>query len=145
MEHLITKDVVSKLMSQLECKQKLICTFIGITETTLSLNIRKPLSEIKDTKTGRRLFGLLYVVTALSTDESLTPAVLIRTLTSPHYEMSDGTVMDVVAGLHSDLSRELLLAIAEKALQDFRKKYEPVPKRDEFFQRVSSVYAEQHA
>jgi hypothetical protein len=145
MDNLTTKEVVNHLMEKLNCKQKLICTFMGITPTTLSLNIAKPLAEIKDTKTGRRLYDLLYVVAALSTDESLTPEVLVRTLTSPHYEMSDGTVMDVIAGLHSELSRELLVDIAEKALSDFRRKYEKVPRSDKILQRVRSVYSDQHA
>ena len=145
MENLITKDIVSRLMDKLECRQKLICTFLGITETTLSMNIEKPLSEITHTKTGKRLYSLLWVVSALSTDETITPKVLVRILTSPHFEMEDGTVMDVIAGIRSDFSPSYLVKIAEEALKYFREKYQSVPKRDEFLQKVTSIYSEQHA
>lgn len=139
MDTIKTREVVEQLMERLRCKRKLLCTFIGVTETTLGMNIKKPFSEIKHTKTGKRLFSLGYVVSALSSDPSLNAESLVRTLTSPHYEMADGTIMDVIAGIHCELPNELLVSIAEKALSDFRKEYKSVPKADEFFRRLSSA------
>lgn len=125
MPKLLTRDIVDKLSDKLKCKKNVLSSFLGVTATTLSMNIEKPFAEIKDNKFGKRLLSLLYVVSSLEKDLSITPEVMRHILVLPNYRSKDGKFLDVVSAIHyGDYSDELLVEIAKEALSSLREKFE---------------------
>ncbi len=122
---ILTKNVLDRLMDTLDTKKKVISSLLGVTATTLSVNVEKPFSEIKTKKFGKRLSALLYVVETLSKDPTLSPAAMLHVLTIPKYGMSDGTYLDVVSAIHlGNIQNEFLMEIADVALVSLREKYQ---------------------
>ncbi len=112
-------------MDSLKCKKKMVASLLGVTPTTLSMNIEKPFSEVKTNKLGKRLLSLLYVVEALSKDQTLSPEVILHVLTIPRYKMADETMLDVVSAIHlGSIQNEFLIEIAEAAIKSLREKYQ---------------------
>lgn len=123
--HVTIRTATDALCQRLDCTQKVLCSFLGITETALSTSMAKTLAESADNKVGRRLLHLLYVVETLARDESLTPIIMKKAITAPYFRWEDGTFIDVVTALHMDnIPKEFLIPIADAALKQFRKKYE---------------------
>lgn len=136
---MITREVVDQIIDRLNCSQKSLASFIGVTQTALSMNIEKQFSEIRENKTGKRLLSLLYVVETLSRDQSLTPEVITRIITSPSYPMKDGTYLDVISAIHmGEIQDEFLIEIANKALNDLRSRghREKKSSKDSFYNRA---------
>ena len=50
---MITRDIVDKLADKLKCKKNVLSSFLGVTATTLSMNVEKPFSDVKDNKFGK--------------------------------------------------------------------------------------------
>lgn len=125
MPKLLTKDIVDNLSDKLKCKKKVLSSYLGVTPTTLSMNIEKPFSEIKDNKFGKRLLSLLYVVDALEKDLSITPEVMRHILVLPKYRSKEGTFLDVISAIHiGEYGDEFLVEVAKAALQSLREKFE---------------------
>ena len=119
---MITREVVNQILDKLNCSQKSLASFLGVTQTALSMNVEKPFSEIRDNKVGKRLLSLLYVVEILSKDQSLTPEVIAKIIVSPSYPMNDGSYLDVVTAIQrGDIRDEFLIEIANKALVSLTK------------------------
>ena len=105
-----------EIAGRLDCTQKVICSLIAVTETSLSTAIQRPISEIKENKVGKRLLSLLYVVETLARDQSLTPAVILKVLVTPCYWQEDDTYLDVVSAIQqSTIPNNLLIPIADAA------------------------------
>jgi hypothetical protein len=118
-------NLVSQLVGILDCSQKTLCSFLGVTETTLSTSMKKPFSELKDNKVAKRLMSLLFVVETLKRDQSLTAPAIIKVLSTPCYKLEDGTFLDVISAIHEGTNRhEFLVTVADSALKMFRSKYE---------------------
>lgn len=125
MAHLKVRQIVDALCRRLECTQKVICSFIGITETSLSTSVERPFSETSENKVGKRLMSLLYVVETLARDESLSAPVIKKVIVTPCYRQEDGTYLDVVSAIHlGTIRNDLLTPIADAALKHFRNSYE---------------------
>ncbi len=125
MPTLLTRDIVDNLSDKLKCKKKVLSSYLGVTPTTLSMNIEKPFSEIKDNKFGKRLLSLLYVADAFEKDLSITPEVLRHVLVIPKYRAKDGTFLDVISAIHlGEYGDEFLVEVAKEALHSLREKFE---------------------
>ncbi len=125
MAHLKIRQIVDALTKRLECTQKVLCSFLGVTETALSTSMDKPISDASDNKVGKRLLSLLYVVETLSRDESLTALVIKKVLVAPYFRQEDGSFLDVVSAIHmGNIQNDLLTPVADAALKHFRKSYE---------------------
>lgn len=123
--NLKVRQIVDALTRRLDCTQKVICSFLGVTETALSTSMDRRISEISDNKVGKRLLSLLYVVETLARDESLTAMVIKKVLVAPYFRQEDGSYLDVVAAIHlGNIQNDLLTPIADAALKHFRKSYE---------------------
>jgi|GEM_PF-3205680 len=123
--HLRVRQIVEALTRRLDCTQKVLCSFLGVTETALSTSMDKPFSEAGDHKVGKRLLSLLYVTETLARDESLTAVIIKKVLVTPSYRQEDGTYLDVVSAIHmGNIQNDLLTPIADAALKYFRKSYE---------------------
>lgn len=119
------RKIVDSLTERLECTQKVIASFMGISETALSTSLDNPIAEIRENKVGKRLLSLCYIVETLARDESLTPSVIKKILVAPYYPREDGTYLDVVTAIHlGTIQNDLLTPIADAALKHFRNNYE---------------------
>ena len=119
-----TRKIVDELTTLLGVKDKAVASLLGVTPTTLSTNMDKPFTEVRDNKLGKRLLSLLYVVETLTKDKSLSPKVMLHILTTPRYKMGDRTFMDVVSAIHlGNYPNEFLMEIADKAITSLREKY----------------------
>ncbi len=119
------RQIVDALTRRLDCTQKVICSFLGVTETALSTSMDRRISEISDNKVGKRLLSLLYVVETLARDESLAAMVIKKVLVAPYFRQEDGSYLDVVSAIHlGNIQNDLLTPIADAALKHFRKSYE---------------------
>lgn len=123
--NLKVRQIVDALTRRLDCTQKVICSFLGVTETALSTSMDRRISEISDNKVGKRLLSLLYVVETLARDASLTAMVIKKVLVAPYFRQEDGSYLDVVSAIHlGNIQNDLLTPIADAALKHFRKSYE---------------------
>jgi len=123
--HLKVRKIVEDLTRRLECTQKVLCSFLGVTETALSTSMDKPFSEASDNKVGKRLSSLLYVTETLARDESLTSVIIKKVLVTPCYRREDGSYLDVISAIHmGNIQNDFLPLIADAALKHFRKNYE---------------------
>lgn len=139
MHKIMTKEIVDNLADKLKCKKKVLSSYLGVTPTTLSMNIEKPFSDVKDNKLGKRLLSLLYVVGALENDRSITPEVMRHILILPKYRSKEGIFLDVVTAIHNgDYSDELLVEIAAAALKSLREKFEKdhTPARESIYHQA---------
>jgi len=142
MQTLLTRDIVDKLSDKLKCKKKVLSSFLGVTPTTLSTNIEKPFSEVKDNKFGKRLVSLLYVCEAFEKDLSIAPEVLRHILVTPKYRSKSGIFLDVISALHSDeYNVEFLVEVAKTALDNLRKKFEEdnTPSKNSLYRQVANA------
>src|SRR5690349_4997288 len=78
-----TRKIVDELTMLLGVKDKAVASLLGVTATTLSMNMDKPFIVVRDNKLGKRLLSLLYVVETLAKDKSLSSKVMIHILTTP--------------------------------------------------------------
>ena len=85
--NLLTKDIVERIRSLLDIKDKTLASLLGVAAPTLSTNMNKSFGDIRTNKLGKRLLGLLYVVESLSKDKTLSPKVMLHILTKPRYQM----------------------------------------------------------
>src|SRR3972149_3689483 len=116
--NLKVRQIVDALTRRLDCTQKVICSFLGVTETALSTSMDRRISEISDNKVGKRLLSLLYVVETLARDESLTAMVIKKVLVAPYFRQEDGSYLDVVSAIHlGNIQNDLLTPIADAALK----------------------------
>lgn len=123
--HLKVGQIVDALKKRLDCTQKVLSSFIGVTETALSTSLDKSVVDVSENKVGKRLLSLLYVVETLARDESLTSLVIKKVLVAPYYRQEDGSYLDVVSAIHmGNIQNDLLTPIADAALKHFRKSYE---------------------
>lgn len=140
--NLKVRQIVDSLCEQLDCTQKVLCSLIGVTPTSLSLSVERQIVDIADNKVGKRLMSLLYVVESLGKDKSLTPIVIKKVLTAPYFPAEDGTYLDVVSAIQLDnIPNALLIPIADAALKQFRSSYE-IEKRPPQTSLYSRVIAE---
>ncbi|EQC45007.1 hypothetical protein M899_0567 [Bacteriovorax sp. BSW11_IV] len=125
MQQLLTKTIVDNLADKLKCKKKVLSSYLGVTPTTLSMNIEKPFAEVKDNKFGKRLLSLLYVVDAIGKDLSLSPDVMRHILVMPKYRTKEGMFLDVVSAIHyGEFNDEFLVEVAKAALHSLREKFD---------------------
>ncbi|MBI1862368.1 MAG: hypothetical protein HYR96_15760 [Deltaproteobacteria bacterium] len=123
--HVKVRQMVDAITERLDCTQKVLCSFVGITPTSLSTTIDRPFCEVNENKVGKRLISLLYIVETLARDQSLTAPVIKKVLTTPCYRQEDGTYLDVVSAIHTGtIQNDLLTPIADAALRHFRNSYE---------------------
>ena len=123
--HVKTRQLVDSLCERLDCTQKVLCSFIGVTETSLSTSMDREFSEVSENKVGKRLMSLLYVVETLARDLSLTSLIIKKVLVTPCYRKEDGTFLDVASAIQmGNIQNDLLTPIADAALKHFRKSYE---------------------
>ncbi|OQW45954.1 MAG: hypothetical protein A4S09_16930 [Proteobacteria bacterium SG_bin7] len=123
--NLKVRAIVDALIGRLDCTQKVVCSFLGITETALSISMDRQIAEISDNKVGKRLVSLLYIVETLARDQSLTSGIIKKVLVSPFYRQEDGSYLDVVSAIHmGTIQNDLLTPIADAALKHLRKSYE---------------------
>ena len=123
--NLNVRQIIDALVGRLDCTQKSICSFLGVTETALSTSMDRRIFEISDNKVGKRLLSLLYVVETLARDESLTAMIIKKVIVAPYYRQEDGSYLDVVSAIHmGSIQNDLLTPIADAALKHFRKSYE---------------------
>ncbi len=119
------KDLVSGIVSHLDCSQKTLCSLIGITQTALSTSLEKSYVDTHTNKVAKRLMSLLYVIETLKKDQSLNAHLILKVLTVPSYRLEDGTFLDVVSAIHEGTNRnEFLIEVADRALKHLRGKYE---------------------
>ena len=119
--HLKIRQIVEALTKRLDCTQKVLCSFLGVTETALSTSMDKLISDAGDNKVGKRLLSLLYVVETLARDESLTATIIKKVLVAPYFRQEDGSYLDVVSAIHmGNIQNDLLTPIADAALKHFR-------------------------
>lgn len=124
-QNLKVKDIVDALVARLDCTQKVIASFAGVTQTTLSTEIDRPFSEVKENKLGKRLMSLLYVVETLSRDQTLNAPIIKKVLVTPASPDENGGYWDVISAIHSGtVQNDLLTLIADVALKHLRKNYE---------------------
>lgn len=136
------KDLVDSIVNNLDCSQKTLCSFIGVSPTALSTSLDKPIQDCKDNKVGGRLVNLVYVVETLKKDVTLSSPLISKVLVTPCYPLEDGTMLDVVSAIHAgDIKREFLVEIADKALKFLRSKYESDkrPAMDGLYSRIASI------
>lgn len=63
MEQIATvNEVVNRISCYLKCTNKTVASLIGVTDSTLSHNLKHSMKEVESNKTGRRL-TLLYIST----------------------------------------------------------------------------------
>lgn len=123
--NLLTKEIVGRIRSLLDVRDKTLASLLGVAAPTLSTNMNKPFSKIRNNKLGKRLLSLLYVVESLSKDKTLSAKAMLHILTTPRYKMEDGTYLDVISAIHlGDIRNEFLLNIADSAIEHLRKNYD---------------------
>ncbi len=123
--HLKIRQIAEALTKRLNCTQKVLCSFLGVSETALSTSMDKLISDAGDNKVGKRLLSLLYVVETLARDESLTAITIKKVLVAPYFRQEDGSYLDVISAIHmGNIQNDLLTPIADAALKHFRKSYE---------------------
>jgi hypothetical protein len=136
-----TEKIADEITKLLDIKGKNLASLLGVTATTLSSNLKKPFSEVRSNRFGKRMLALLYVVEALSKDKTLTPKVMLHVLTTPRYKMGDGTYLDVISGIHlGNIQNEFLVTIADAVIENMREKYkkDKAPARESiYFEAIS--------
>jgi hypothetical protein len=136
---MLVKQVVDELKALLECTQKNIASFIGVSEVTLSNAMNTLIHETTERKLGKNLNKLIYVVTSLKLDPTLDSASIKKVLISPYYELEDGNYVDVIAAIHlGDFRNEQLVEVAKAALDKLRNKFytEKKPAKDSLYRRA---------
>lgn len=124
---ILVEDVVAQIRNIIDCSQKLMCSLMGVTETTLTTSLKKSFEDVADNKLGRRIYALLYVVETLKKDPTLNSEQIIKVLNTAAYQVEDGTYVDVVSLINSDkfvADKTFLINVADEALKFLRKKYE---------------------
>jgi len=137
-----TRDVVDRISEYLgDCSQKVICRYIGVTPVALAQNIERDFTSILDNKVGRRLDALLFLLECAKKDETLESSTLHRLITLPAFTRKDGWKIDVATAIHEDNSKEMLVEVFQKAVEQLRKPVDKKPVANGLYQAIHAGYA----
>jgi hypothetical protein len=140
MKKAMTRDVVDRISQYLgDCSQKVICRYIGVTPVALAQNIERDFASILDNKVGRRLDALLFLLECAKKDETLEPSMLHRLITLPAFTGKDGWKVDVATAIHEDDSKEMLVEVFQKAVEQLRKPVDKKPVANGLYQSIHSA------
>lgn len=136
MKTIYTRDVADNLTTFLECPQKVLCRYLGVTPVALSQNIERPFKEILENKVGKRLDNLLFLVDCIKKDSTLDASIIHRVLVMPSHQGKDGWKIDVVSAIHEDYDKEMLVEIFFHALATLRGQFDKKPVRDGLYESI---------
>lgn len=136
MKTIYTRDVAENLTTFLDCPQKVLCRYLGITPVALSQNIERPFQEIVDNKVGKRLDNFLFLIDCIKKDSTLDTAVIHRVLVLPSYVGKDGWKIDAVSAIHEEVDKEILVEIFFQALATLREQFDKKPVRDGLYETI---------
>lgn len=136
MKTILTRDVVDNLAAFLDCPQKVLCRYLGITPVALSQNIERPFKDILENKVGKRLDNFLFLVDCIKKDSTLDSAVIHNVLALPSYVGKDGWKIDVISAMHEEYEKEMLVEIFFQALATLRERFDKKPVRDGLYEAI---------
>ena len=101
------------------CSHKVVCRYLGIRPTELSNCLDNMVTDEHENKLTYRLELLLWAIEGAHVMRCISePARLHRYLTLPAPSQDDGWKLDIVTGIHKDLSKDDLGKIIEQALNE---------------------------
>ena len=126
MKSISVETLIEGLKLKLDCNQRSIASFTGLTESTISSNLGKTVEEVETKKAGRRIITL-YVVTSSLAQKGASPASIKTALEKHVYADLDGNLDSVITSLHQDkYPLNVLINIAELGFRGL----EPTPRRE---------------
>lgn len=122
-EQIKLEVLIQFLMLNLNCKQKLIATYTGLNESTISANLDKFLSELVTKKSGRKIYSLFLVVDHL-VKKGLSNIVIRESINEAVFQDLDGNFDSVITAIVNDkyLEPSVLVSIAESGYGRYQKK-----------------------
>lgn len=134
-----TKDLITMenilqfLTDSLECSQKLIATYTGLNESTISANVSKSIEEVSTKKAGKRLLSL-YIVVHNFVGRGISSEIIKESLNEFVYDDLEGNADSVISALRGEkYSEVVLLNIGEMG---YRKYINKLSERDNLYQAV---------
>lgn len=110
-------NIVDRICSYLECTQKMVASLIGITESTLSQNLKISTDDILIVKTNKRL-EKLFAVTINLESMGLSSKAAFEIITNPCHKDFKGNFYSIQTAIIADkLDIETILVILEDAKQ----------------------------
>lgn len=133
---IITAEIENRLEKYLQCSQKVLCRYLGVSPQALIENNEKPFKEIINNKVGKRLDLLLYLIECAEKDQTIDAKNIHRILIHPSFKDKHGWKVDCITAIHEEYDREVLFEVFLKSLEDLRSKFDRKPIENGLYMKI---------
>ena len=139
MQKIMTNQIELRIEQYLDCSQKVLCRYLGVSPQALIENCEKPINDILNNKVGKRLDLLLYLIECAQKDATIDSSNIHKILIHQAFKGKDGWKVDCITAIHEEYDKEVLFEVFQKSLEDLRSKFDKTPVTNGLYHAIHSA------